>query len=72
MKNGEKYIGVQFKKIRQRLGLKQQELADKANIPINTIKNVESNRCSSMQFDTLLKLKSIGFDLNELITEVPV
>lgn len=71
MKKNEVYIGNQFKKIRQRLGLKQQDVADKADIPINTIKNVESNRCSSMQFDALLKLKSIGFDLNELITEVP-
>jgi transcriptional regulator with XRE-family HTH domain len=71
MKVKEVYIGGQLKKIRQRLGLKQQELADKASIPINTIKNVESNRCCSMQFESLIKLKTIGFDLNELIAEVP-
>jgi len=67
MKVKEVYIGGQFKKIRQRLGLKQQELADKANISLNTIKNIESNRCSNMQFETMIKLKNVGFDLDELL-----
>lgn len=71
MDKKEVYIGGQFKKIRQRLGLKQQELADKANISLNTIKNIESNRCSNMQFETMIKLRNVGFDLDELLREVP-
>lgn len=58
--------------IRRLRGLSQNELSRRANLNIDTVRNVLRNHCANVQVDTLDRLAQVlDVDVSELIESVP-
>jgi len=66
--NNSQNIGDKIKKIRNKQGITQDELARKSEIPYTTLTKIESNVITKPTIQTVAKIaKGLGISIDELI-----
>lgn len=66
--NNQENIGDKIKKIRDKKGLTQNELARKAELPYTTLTKIESNVITRPTIQTVVKIaKGLGVGIDDLM-----
>jgi transcriptional regulator with XRE-family HTH domain len=66
--NNQENIGDKIKKIRNKKGLTQDELARKAELPYTTLTKIESNVITRPTIQTVVKIaKGLGVGIDDLM-----
>lgn len=66
--NNQETIGDKIKKVRNKQGITQDELARKAELPYTTLTKIESNVITKPTIQTVVKIaKGLGITIDELV-----